>query len=356
MRAAKKTILMLLALTVPAPARAQIGPTSAPASQPGSLPTADKPWARGVSAGQRARALALYREGNRLFADEKYSEALARYERAIQHWSHPGIHYNMVECLVNLGRNLEAYGHLKAAMRFGEAPLGGPLFRQARTYLNMLERSLARVRVVCREPGAKVVLDGKALFVGPGEATRLVEPGVHAVLATKAGYIPMAQQPNLAPGKLTEVTLRLMPRRTEIVVKRRWQRRWLPWTILGAGAVIAATALPLYLVARRDFDDHETGFNELCNTQPAGGCVPEQLTGDDIKKWSALEDLERRATSEYHASIGLLSAGAALAATGAVLVILNLPQAVERPVKVPNPKASVAISPSIGGLGLSFTF
>jgi hypothetical protein len=176
------------------------------------------------------------------------------------------------------------------------------------------------------------------------------------VLATKAGYIPMAQQPNLAPGKLTEVTLRLMPRRTEIVVKRRWQRRWLPWTILGAGAVIAATALPLYLVARRDFDDHETGFNELCNTQPAGGCVPEQLTGDDIKKWSALEDLERRATSEYHASIGLLSAGAALAATGAVLVILNLPQAVERPVKVPNPKASVAISPSIGGLGLSFTF
>jgi len=352
MRAVEKTILLLLVLCLPLPARAQ----TAPASQPGSLPAAEKPWARGVSAAKRARALALYREGNRLFADEKYSEALARYERAIGHWSHPGIHYNMVECLVNLGRNLEAHGHLKAAMRFGEAPLGKPLFRQARTYLNMLERALARVRVVCREPGAKVVLDGKALFIGSGEATRLVEPGVHAVLATKTGFIPVAQQPNLAPGRLTEVTLSLMPRRTEIVVKRRWKRRWLPWATLGAGAIIAAAALPLYFVARRDFDDHKAGFDELCNTQPAGGCVPGELVGDDIKMWNELEDLERRATSEYHASIGLLSAGAALAATGAVLVILNLPRPVEQPARAPDPRPGVALSASIDGVGLTFTF
>jgi tetratricopeptide (TPR) repeat protein len=283
----------------------------------------------------REKALSLYREGNRFFAAEQYSEALKKYEQAIQHWKHPGIHYNMAECLVNLGRSLEAHGQVKAAMRFGAAPLGKHLFRQAKTYLNMLERSLARVRLICREPGARVMLDGKPLFDGPGEAARLLTPGVHAVMASKPGFIAVAQQPNLPPGKITEIVLKLVPQKSEVVYERRWKRSWVPWSVLGAGAGIALTALPLYLVARKDFDDHKASFDNLCSAKPEGGCVPSSLDQNELKTWNSLEDLETAATRKYHASIGLLSVGAAVSAAGLVLVVMNLPRAVERPSKVP---------------------
>jgi len=284
-----------------------------------------------VSPARRARALALYREGNRLFMDEKHAEALARYSAAVKEWDHPAIRYNIVECLVNLGRNLEAYEHVQSALRHGAEPLGASLHRQAKTYLTLLERGLSRLRVSCREEGARVVLDGKPLFVGPGAMTRVLLPGVHAVLVTKPGFVTVAQQATLEPGKLASIELRLSPRRPEVVFQRRWQRRWLPWTVLGSGLAIAATALPLYLVGRSDFNSQKERFDRLCSGRAAGGCVPDQLeTEAERQEWAALQSLETKANREYQASIALLGVGAAMTLAGVVLVILNQPRAVER--------------------------
>ena len=337
----------------PTPWKAGQGEVAPPASQPAG---AIKPWARGVSGEDQTRALALFRQGNKLFADEKYSEAAGQYEQALKHWDHPSIRYNMVECLVNAGRNLEAFGHLEAAMRYGAAPLGPKLFRQAKIYLNILRQGLARVRVVCKEPGARVALDGKPLFTGPGEATQRLLPGLHALVATKRGYITAARQVNLPAGKLTAITLALVPRKPEVVMERRWKRRWVPWTVLGAGAGMALLALPLYLLAAGDYADYQDQFKTLCSDRPAGGCDPASLTAAEKQTWSDMVDLEWRADAKYYSSIGLLASGAAVAAAGVVLVILNQPRAVKRAPPARPASLPVKVSVTPGGARLSLTW
>ena len=132
------------------------------------------------------------------------------------------------------------------------------------------------------------------------------------------------------------------------------QNLWIPWTVVGAGVVIAAASLPLYLLAREDFDDHRNRFDELCidEKKPEGGCIPTELSGDELKTWNSLEDLKGRATAEYNASIALLSAGAAVTAAGIALVVLNLPRVVEQPEVMP----SLTVTASPGALGLSVRF
>ena len=339
----------------PTPYKAGQVEATAPASQPSGEP---KPWAKGVSKQDQDEALVLFRQGNKLFADEKHSEAAKKYEQALEHWDHPSIRYNMVECLVNAGRNLEAFNHLEAAMRYGAAPLGPKLFRQAKTYLNILKQGLARVRVICKVPGARVTLDGKPLFTGPGEATRRLQPGLHALVATRRGYITTARQANLPAGKLTAVTLTLVPRKPEVVMERRWERRWVPWAVLGAGAGLALVALPLYLLAAGDYADYQDQFKTLCSDRPAGGCDPATLTGADKQTWSDMVDLEGQADAKYYSSIGLLATGSALAAAGVVLVILNQPRAVKRG-PAPSPASlpvKVSLTPRGGRLSLTWSF
>src|SRR5690606_31593180 len=65
------------------------GPSAPPAGD-----AAPKPWAAGVSAEDQAKALELYRQGNELFEQARYLDALAKYEVALAAWDHPSIRYN----------------------------------------------------------------------------------------------------------------------------------------------------------------------------------------------------------------------------------------------------------------------
>jgi len=339
-------------------------PTSWPtANQPASLPatTDSQPWAKGVSARQKERALSLYRQGNQLFVYEKYVEALKKYDQSLTYWNHPAIHYNMVECLVNLGRYLEAHRHLQAASRYGVAPLGQRLYRRVRSHRALLARNLARIRVICREGAATIVLDGKPLLVGPGETTRTVEPGVHSVVATKPGFIPMVRQPTLKPGTLKTVTLSLIPR-DKVVYRRRWNTTWMPWAVVGGGLGVAALSLPLYLLARNDLDTHKERFDALCvkSDKKEGGCLisqPSNMSTEELRTWRDVQSLERRAKREYYASIALLSAGAAIAAAGIVLIILNQPRAVEQHrLQAALARVPIRIVPDLGYLSMLLRF
>lgn len=315
-------------------------------------PAKPKPWVARVPADRQVRALKLYKEGNALYANERYKHALTRYEQALREWDHPGIRYNMVECLVNLGCSLEAYHHLLRAMKYGAAPLGDRIFRQAKTYRNMLLRSLAKLKVRCDEPGARVTLDGKLILVAPGRAIRLLMPGVYTIVAKKAGFVNSVQEPQLSAGREIMVILTLIPQKKDIRYVRRW-KRWIPWTVFSAGVALASVALPLYLIAKKDYGAFQSRFSELCdNREPANGCTqqePEQLD-------STIYDLERRAEREYRASVGMLAVGSAVAATGITLLILNRPRAQEQPTRNSTIRLGAVAAPGRGHETLRIEF
>jgi len=307
---------------------AEAGPeVASPSEQSGPA----KPWAQGVSAEAQARALALYSEGNTLFETSKHARALAKYREAVGYWDHPAIRFNMTVCLINLERPVQAFENLQKALAYGEAPLGPKLFADGQTYQRLLLGRLARLKVTCKETGAEVTLDGEALFVGPGEATRLLLPGAHQIVARKPSYLARTENPVLLPGKQTAIELDMVPLEDATEMKRRWSR-WKPWAVVGGGAVVALFGTPLYLLANSNYEQYDREIELLC----AEGCAPSDVPGPTA-------DVKSRADWERGAAVMLFAAGAAGVATGIVLALFNQP----RPVPVED-----AASVSVGNLRL----
>ena len=73
---------------------------------------ADEPWAVSITDAKKQQAQALLERGNALFLDRHFVEALAIYRDAIAVWDHPAICFNIVRCLIQLQRSVEAYESL----------------------------------------------------------------------------------------------------------------------------------------------------------------------------------------------------------------------------------------------------
>jgi hypothetical protein len=338
------------AIAQPAPdrPRAPAAPPRTPATAPErARPAEVGPWHKGVSTEHKTQALALYNVGNTFFAKSQWSAALVKYAVAVKLWDHPGIRYNMAKCLMELKRYLEAHASLKLALRFGAAPLDPPrLYKEGRFLMGVLNRLLVRVRIVCHQPGVRVTLDGRLLFVGPGEKTRLMDPAKrHVVVATKRKHITVTRTLAPLPGRLVVVTLKLMRLKKTLVMKRRWAR-WMPWTVLAAGAAVAVAGIPMVLKAVADFKEYDKGFDAWCH-EPAG-CFLSDRPPD-------LVDKHDKALVSRALAVTLLAVGGVGIATGVTLVILNIPRAMS-PERAPRPsKPRVSLVPTVRRGGGSVT-
>ncbi len=279
----------------------------------------ERPWAAGVPEERQAESRRRYDEGNLLFEQEKYAQALAIYRQAVALWDHPAIRFNMAVALIHLDQPLAAYENLASAMRFGAEPLKADVYAQAQTYQKLLLGQLARLKVVCRERDAEVFLDGEHVFTGPGEAERVVAPGNHQIVASKPSYITVTRAVTLAAGATVDELLQPMelpkPERTE----RRWDA-WKPWTVAAVGAAVALAGIPLQIASNNSMSDYEKQVATACPAGCPNNAIP-----------AAARDAESRAHLENGLAIGLFAAGGAALAAGTVLVLLNQPHPVEAP-------------------------
>jgi hypothetical protein len=214
------------AVATAAPAPAVARPTPAPATASQRVPASQAPrappapiasaptsslWAAGVSDAEQALARRLYVAGNHAFVERRYAEALAIYKRAITHWDHPAIRFNMVVCLIELGQPIEARGHLERSLAYGVEAIGADAHAKALAYRDRLDRMLVRLTLDCPEPGEEILLDGQLIFVGPGQVSRFVLPGEHQVVGSKRGYLPVTKRIVLVAGRPETYQIRLDP-------------------------------------------------------------------------------------------------------------------------------------------------
>jgi hypothetical protein len=312
----------------------------------------DKPWARGVPESEQAIARKMLAEGNQRFEESQYVPALEIYRRALSHWDHPLIRYNIAVCLVNLDQSVEAYDNLERSLAFGEAPLGAEIHARALTYKKLLLGQLAELKVRCDESDAVVTLDGKPLFVAPGAASRRVVPGPHQLVVKKPGYATLTHELVLFPNRPTEEVLR-PTKQTGAVLRRRWPQ-WKPWLVFGAGLAVAVAGIPLEVVARSQLDQFDQQIGSSCpngcsDTNPSLPPVPAGATS-----------LRDRANIEHIAAITSFSVGGALLVAGTALLVLNTPRAVAA--GSDGPRAGIRLLPSLaagpgyGAVGLSGAF
>ncbi|MEO8840172.1 MAG: PEGA domain-containing protein [Kofleriaceae bacterium] len=272
----------------------------------------DKPWAAGVSEATQKAAFALYDEGNKAFANAEYKPALETYTKALALWDHPQIRYNIAVCLINLDRTVEALDNLEQAMRFGPTPLGPELWNQGQSYKKLLSARVAEIQVDA-EPGASVSLDGKPLDT----TQRRVLSGDHQIVVEKPSYQTETRAVRLNGGDHVTIKIELKPMAVARTLHRRWVR-WLPWTVLGGGVIVAAVGTPVLIAAGSSYDRYDAAVRTDC----LHGCIAGQPSTQHVA------DLEAHAKLENNVAVSLFAVGAATAASGFVMVILNQPHLV----------------------------
>ncbi|HSD89778.1 MAG TPA: hypothetical protein VLB44_19740 [Kofleriaceae bacterium] len=276
---------------------------------------AESPWSVGVTEEQKAKSKELLDAGNALLLDKKYVEALDKYTAAVQVWDHPAIRFNMVRCLVQLGRNLEAYENLEKALKYGQAPLEETVYAEALAYQKLLSTQIGDIKVTCAQAGVKLTIDGQPLAQCPAQETRRLIAGPHQIVGSKPGLLPKTLDLVVIGAKQQGVEVKLEPLAAGAKIVHRWPG-YLPWSIfLGGFAVGAIGGGTLFLAG-----DQMRTYDDIVDSKCTGRCTPE-----DLAPYQHLKD-----GAELKNAIGmtLVITGGAAVATGAVMIYLNRGRAV----------------------------
>jgi hypothetical protein len=313
----------------PPPAPAPQPPAPAPQPQTQTPPTGEKadaeanlqqgagerPWANGVSPEQQKAALARFRQGNDLLNNGLFGRASEAYKAALTSWQHPAIHYNLALALMNLDQPIEAYEGLQKAIVYGDAPLDKDKFEHAKEYILLLEKQIASIEVSCDKVGARVSVDGKEVFVAPGTHKTRVRIGRHTFVAEKKGYSTRINAPFIGPGENFRIELKLYTAEELTRYTRRWHATWMPYAVMGAGALLGGLGVVFELSATSSYDDYDAAV-AACDTGNQGCQTTDAIT--------SLRD-----SGDSKKTLGYVMYGAAGAAVGAgiLLAILNRPNA-----------------------------
>lgn len=292
-----------------------------------SADTTPAPWSVGVTDAKKAEANRLLERGNALFLEKKYSDALAAYRSAVAAWDHPAIRFNIVRCLIQLDRPVEAAENLETALRYGAAPLEDAVYTEAVAYDKLLKKQVATVSIACKQPGVTISLDGQQIATCPATTSRQLTPGRHQLLGTGEGLLAKATEVVLAGGdtQAVEVTLIPIPRASTTGVGARTLGRA---ALYGGGGLLAISG-GLGLWAWRSY---RAPFPQHCTESPDGGrptCDP-----------SGADRLDRARLIGNVATV-TGAVGVAAAITG-VIVLWRTPRA-ENPVTVTTSGTGVAL-------------
>jgi tetratricopeptide (TPR) repeat protein len=308
--------------------------------------TEERPWAQGVAPEHQQRALALFAEANGLLRDAVFVKAAETYREALRSWDHPAIHYNLALALVNLDQPVEMFQELEKAMAYGAAPLDDDKYERARQYKLLVAATLASVEISCATPGARVFLDGKELFVSPGSHKGLIRIGEHTVLAKGTGYAPTQLSQKLGPGEVMRLELKLFTD-DELTRERRAMPAWVPWVVLGGGAVVVGAGGFLHAQARDELDDYDAAIQSCAAASPSGGCA---------NPGARVLDKKNGAENKQTLAITAYALGGVAIATGVVLAVINRPESYRIDPFAEKQRGTTAIAPLVGPdlAGVSF--
>ncbi|MEO7729883.1 MAG: hypothetical protein ABIY55_02840 [Kofleriaceae bacterium] len=277
---------------------------------------ATEKWKEGVSRTEQEAALVLFREGNVALNDGLFVPSVTKYREALKHWNHPAIHYNLALALLNLDQPIEVYEQLNQAIIYGAAPLATDKYEHAKEYLLLVEKQLADIEVSCDKIGAKVSVDGKEAFIAPGKFTQKVRVGKHTFYADKQGYNARITAPYIGPGEKFRIELKLYTAEELTRYRRKWDRTWVPYAVMGVGVVAGIVGGALELSANTSFKDFDAKVATCNANNPTanGGCSATE---------PGLKSLRDSGNTKRTAGFVMYGVAGGAIVTGAVLAWLN---------------------------------
>ncbi len=312
----------------------------------------DSGGTRSISAEDEKAATVSFLAGNDYLNNGLFVQAVEKYDEALARWDHPAIHYNLSLALINLDRPLEVYDHLIKAIAYGPEPLDKDKFDHAKEYLKLVEGQLADIEVSCDKVGARVSVDGKEVFVAPGKFTQKVRVGKHTFHADKQGYNARITAPFIGPREKFRIELKLYTADELTRYRRKWDRTWVPYAVMGAGLVAGVVGGALELSANSSFKDFDEAVARCNASNPMtnGGCSATE---------PGLQAMRDSGNSKRTAGFVMYGvAGGALVA-GAVLAWVNRREAYQiQPEQLTEERVSITpvVAPGMAGAMVQGTF
>lgn len=160
---------------------------------------------------QQKQADRHFKSGVTLFGEQKFSEALAEFERAYEIAPNPIVLYNMASCHRELSRYAEAVRLYNRFLAETEGRDGtAARLTAAKAELDDILSRIARVRVSVAA-GARLSVDGMVLGTVPGiEMPLILAPGEHKIAAQLDGKRDAEKTLRLASGDNLTVELLLV--------------------------------------------------------------------------------------------------------------------------------------------------
>jgi len=227
-------------------------------------------------------------------------------------WDHPAIRFNVVRCLIQLDRTVEAADNLKLALKYGAAPLEEAVYNEALAYEKLLANQIGDLDVTYTQPGVAVTLDGQPLLTCPGTQTRRVAPGRHQIVGSLDGFLTKSTEVKVVGGQREQVELSLVSM-SAAAIGHRWAT-WKPWVVLGGGLAVVGIGGLVEYQASQDMSSFDRQLALVCADT---GCGPGRPIPQNVA------DEKQQAQRENAIAIGVMSVGLAAAAAGGALLYLN---------------------------------
>ncbi len=162
------------------------------AGVPGAVRAADSPAVSHSTATEadRAAALALVREGNRLLDQGHPAQALDKFREARRRVGGDKLRFNIAQALAGMqGHERDAY--LEFEQFLEQVPNATPgVTKAARDELARLGALLSFLRIEVKPGGADVKLDGASVGAAPIGKPLVLVPGSHQLEITSGGFMP----------------------------------------------------------------------------------------------------------------------------------------------------------------------
>jgi hypothetical protein len=196
--------LVVLASAVPADAKPKKKKKAPAKKEPKKSPKADPPDK--VPSSEQKDADRHFKSGVELYKEQKYTEALAEFERAYEISPHPLVLYNIAGCHRELSQYQQAVKFYKRFIAEGKGQVPGPKLTTAQTELDQILARIARVTVTVSPDGATLIVDEQELGTLV-EMPIVLPPGEHRLVARMTGRTDAVRVIRVASGDELTVDL-----------------------------------------------------------------------------------------------------------------------------------------------------
>ncbi len=170
-----------------------------------------------VKPSAKAEANRHFKNGVALYAEAKFKEALAEFERAHSLSPHPLVLYNLGITHRALSRYALAIEFLNKFLKKGPGVVKPESLAKGKTELAEIEKLVVRITIQTQPAGALVTSGTRTIGTTPLSASVVFAPGEHQLRATLAGHRPAVRNVRVAAGDVIKVVMPL----TKIPVVRK---------------------------------------------------------------------------------------------------------------------------------------